>query len=197
VRLGLLADIHEAADQLRAAVHELRARRVDSFVVLGDILDHGQQVDETVELLRDLPGVGVWGNHDYGLCGEIHPSVRNRFSTSVLDYFAGLQPKIVMNGLSFQHIDPHLDPEQFVDLWQSPTMSERIAGFARCSDKRVFIGHLHGWGVVTPQSQIPWDGNEPFRYQRDERYLTIIHAVSWTDGAPFSTSTKMCSNRFA
>ncbi|HEY2956261.1 MAG TPA: metallophosphoesterase family protein [Candidatus Eisenbacteria bacterium] len=178
MRLGLLADIHESVDRLGAAVAELRARNVDSFVMLGDVLDHGERVDETVALLSGLPGVGVWGNHDFGLCGRTHASVRDRFSVSVLDYFARLRPFVVLGGLRFQHIDPHLDPEKLEDLWLFPTASERIAGLARCSQTRVFTGHLHGWGVFTPDGQIPWLGEETFMYQVGQRYLTTIHAVA-------------------
>lgn len=177
MRLGLLADIHESVDRLRAAVAALRTRNVDSFVMLGDVLDHGERVDETVALLSNLPGVAVWGNHDFGLCGEIHASVRDRFSVSALDYFARLRPSAVLEGLRFQHIDPHLDPEKFEDLWCFPTTSERIAGLARCSEARTFTGHLHGWGVFTPDGQIPWVGENTFRYQAGQRYLTTIHAV--------------------
>ena len=61
MRLGLLADIHEAVEPLRAAVAELKARRVDWFVVLGDVLDQGERVDETVALLSswEEPGSPV------------------------------------------------------------------------------------------------------------------------------------------
>jgi len=177
LRLGLLADIHEAVEPLAAAIRELSARRVDAFVMLGDVLDRGERVDETVALLSALPGVGVWGNHDLGLCGEVHPSVRDKFSGPTLDYFAQLRPSVILEGNRFQHIDPHLDPEQLEDLWRFPTTAERIAGLANCSHARVFVGHLHGWGIFTPERQMPWDGECAFRYQVNERYLTVVHAV--------------------
>jgi len=177
MRLGLLADIHEAVDPLRAAVAELRARRVDAFVVLGDVLDNGDRVDETVALLRDLPGFGVWGNHDFGLCGDVGDSALARFSPRVLEYFGRLRPSVIVEGTLFQHIDPHLDPGQFIDLWTFPTASERIAGLARGSHRRAFVGHLHNWGVFTTERQLPWEGEEPFHYETEWRYLTVVHAV--------------------
>lgn len=177
MRLGLLADIHEAVEPLAIAVRELKARRVDAFVMLGDVLERGERVDETVALLTALPGAGVWGNHDFGLCGEIAPSVGARFSTTALDYFARLRPCMDLGGCRFQHVDPHLDPENLEDLWRCPTAEERIAGLARCRHRRVFVGHLHGWGVFTPELQIAWDGEGTFRFQPDQRYLTLVHAV--------------------
>jgi hypothetical protein len=177
VRLGLIADIHEAVEPLAAAVRELKARRVDAFVMLGDVLDAGERVGETVALLAALPGPGVWGNHDLGLCGELHPSVRDRFTATTLDYFARLSPWVDLDGCRFQHIDPHLDPAKFEDLWRFTTAEERIAGFGRCSHARVFVGHLHRWGLFTPERQIAWEGEETFRYQADQRYLTVVNAV--------------------
>lgn len=177
MRVGLLADIHEAVDPLAAAVRELKARRVDAFVMLGDVLESGERVDETVALLEALPGAGVWGNHDLGLCGDVPSSVRTRFSARTLDYFARLRPWVDLGGSRFQHIDPHLDPEKLEDLWRFPTTEERIAGLARCPFAKVFVGHLHGWGLFTPERQISWDGEDAFHYQADQRYLTVVNAV--------------------
>jgi len=177
MRLGLLADIHEAVEPLAAALRELRARRVDAFVMLGDVLDYGERVDETVALLAPLPGAAVWGNHDFGLCGEVHPSARATVSASALEYFARLRPWADLGGNWFQHIDPHLDPERLDDLWRLPTDEERLAGFGRCPHPRAFVGHQHRWGLFTAEQRIEWDGHETIRYRSDQRYLTVVNAV--------------------
>lgn len=177
MRLGLLTDIHEAVELLAVAVRELQARRVEAYVMLGDVLDRGERVEETVAQLRSLTGVGVWGNHDLGLCGDVAPSVRAQFSAVTLDYFARLRPWVEFEGVRFQHIDPHLDPERLEDLWRFPTVEERIGGLRQCHHRRVCVGHLHQWGVFTPRRQIVWEGEGTFRYEPDERYLTAVHAV--------------------
>ena len=177
MRVGLLADIHEAVEPLRVAIAELTSRNVESFVMLGDVLDSGERMDETVALLSALPGARVWGNHDFGLCGVLHPSVRDRYSTAVLEYFATLQPSVTLDGVRFQHIDPHLDPRQIEHLWQFSSATERIEGFARCSEARVFVGHLHAWEIYTPEARIPWNGEGTFSYHPEQRYLTVVHAV--------------------
>jgi len=75
-----------------------------------------------------------------------------------------------VEGLHFQHIDPHLDSEKLEDLWKSPTAAERIAGLARCHHARGFVGHLHRWQVCTPQRLIEWNGERVFQYEPDQRY---------------------------
>jgi hypothetical protein len=52
MQLGLLADIHEQAEQLRRAVAVLRRHGADRFVVLGDVFETGKRMEETVGLLR-------------------------------------------------------------------------------------------------------------------------------------------------
>jgi hypothetical protein len=177
MRLGLLADIHEAVEPLAAALRELRARRVDSFVMLGDVVEAGERIDETVALLAELPGGVVWGNHGMGLCGVVPATLRARLSSATLAYFARLRPWYEVEGYRFQHIDPHLDPEDFEDLWRFPSAEERIAGLAKSAHARVVVGHLHEWRVFTPERQVDWNGEDTFHYQLDRRYLTIVNAV--------------------
>jgi len=179
MRLGLLADVHEAVEWLDDAVRELRSRGVESFVVLGDVLDDGLRAGETVARLADLPGAGVWGNHDFGLCRDVHPMARSAFPATVLDYFARLRPFVEFEGRRFQHIDPHLDPERFDHLWQFPTLEERLAGFVACPHERVFMGHLHAWAIYTPQGRHAWDGGMPFRYERDKLPHDRARGARW------------------
>src|SRR5262245_15694878 len=52
MRLGLLADIHEATVPLQEAIDLFQQARVDEIVVLGDICRMHHQLESTVELLR-------------------------------------------------------------------------------------------------------------------------------------------------
>ena len=76
--LGLLADIHEAVEPLREALGVFARLGVEEVVVLGDICETHRRLEETVSLLREARAVGVWGNHDFGLCRDITDDVRAR-----------------------------------------------------------------------------------------------------------------------
>jgi predicted phosphodiesterase len=191
MRVGLLADIHEAVAPLTAALRELEARRADAYVMLGDALESGERIEQTVALLEDLPGGGVWGNHDLGLCGDLPASVGAQFSQATLRYFSNLRPWLEIEGHRFQHIDPHLDPNSFEHLWTFPTAEDRIAGFAQCTHRSVFVGHLHDWQVFTPARQLDWNGESTFQYMPDQRFLTVVHAV--TDGWCALLDTEQCT----
>ena len=177
MKLGLLADIHEAVDCLKSCLDALRRARVDSFVILGDVLDEGARVDDTIAVLAPLPSVGVWGNHDFGLCGEVVPEARARFSASALEYFASLRPSVEIEGCRFQHIDPHLDPTRANDLWMFCTPDARATGFARTPYRRVFVGHHHLWAMFTPEGELPWGPSKPAHLSADQRYLVSVGAV--------------------
>jgi len=178
MRLGHFGDIHEEVQRLTAVVRALKAERVEAFVMLGDVVEAGECVDETVAILSKLPGVGVWGNHDYGLCRDIDAPLPIALSAATREYFAGLRAFVELEGCRFQHIDPHLDPESMQDLWSFSLPADRIAGLMRSTHRRAFVGHLHEWDLCTTGRPIPWDGERDVRYEPHERYLTVINSVT-------------------
>jgi predicted phosphodiesterase len=70
MRLGILADIHEDVPKLTLALQRLGRAGVRQVVLLGDLVDTGRHLQATVALLAEAGAVGVWGNHDLGLCHE-------------------------------------------------------------------------------------------------------------------------------
>ena len=60
MRLGLIADIHEQVEFLRAALNRFHQEQVDRVVVLGDVFETGERIKETCWLLAEAQAVGVW-----------------------------------------------------------------------------------------------------------------------------------------
>ena len=87
MRIGILSDIHEAAGELRRALAVLRRHGADRLVHLGDLCGTHADLEETVRLLDEAGVDGVWGNHDFGLCGG-NPTDedRLRYSERLLSY---------------------------------------------------------------------------------------------------------------
>src|ERR1017187_2189137 len=98
MKLGILADIHEHDEELRKAIDLLAKHGADRFVVLGDVAERGERIEETVSLLRGVSAVGVWGNHDIGLCFDPTEEIRQRYSASVLDFMGSLLPRLEIDG---------------------------------------------------------------------------------------------------
>jgi hypothetical protein len=193
MKLGLLADIHEQTDPLRKAIAVLQQHGADCFVVLGDVFETGKRLEETVYLLQQVQAVGVWGNHDVGLCFDPGEEVRRRSSPTVLDFMGRLQPRLEIHGCLFSHVEPWLDPHKIEDLWYfdgPPDSVEKLArSFAAVPHRVLFMGHLHRWLLGTPDGMLAWRGEKPVRLDSRNRYLVVVHAIWDGKCALFDTET--------
>ena len=106
MKLGLITDIHEHVHHLRTALDRFSREQVDQVVMIGDVFSMGEAIDETCQLLADANAVGVWGNHDFGLCYEPTDDFRARYSADVMDYMATLRPRLDIADCHFTHVDP-------------------------------------------------------------------------------------------
>src|SRR5215472_11659351 len=107
MQIGIVADIHEAIEPLRTALAEFHGRGVEVVVNLGDACDTFTPVGrsaEVVALLREAGAVGVWGNHDVGLCNQVSNKVRNDTDPAVLAYMATMRPHLMLEGCRFSHV---------------------------------------------------------------------------------------------
>jgi len=197
MRIGILADVHEAIDPLTRALEEFHALGVDLVVSLGDSCDTFTPVGrtaETVTLLREARAVGVWGNHDFGLCHDVPDKVRQSAAPEVLEYMAGMQPWLVVEDCRFSHVEPWLDAYKVEDLWffeGVPDTPEKAArSFAAVPERHLFIGHLHRWLAVTPRRRIEWAGETPLDLAEEPRSLVVIAPVVSGWCAIFDTTAR-------
>lgn len=181
MRLGILADIHEDVAMLDAAIARLRREGVDRLVVLGDVFETGRRIEETVAVLRAAATVGVWGNHDVGLCHEVDDGIRERFGASVLDYFATLQPSLTLGDCHVSHGPPWLDPRVAADFYETggpPNTAEQAERCLACRPERLLLmGHFHRWSITTRDGPRFWDWLSPFRFEPGERYVIVCGPV--------------------
>jgi hypothetical protein len=184
VRIGIVTDIHEAVAPLQQALAEFRRRGVDQVVSLGDACDtllHPSRAGEVVALLRESRAVGVWGNHDFGLCREVSERVRGQVAPGVLEYLATMQPHLVVAGCRFSHVEPWLDACQLENLWYlgGPPDTPEKAGrsFAAVPERCLFLGHFHRWLVMSPAGPVAWEGQGPLALDGESRYLVVVAPV--------------------
>jgi hypothetical protein len=165
VRIGIVADIHEAVEPLQRALTEFRRRGVDQVVSLGDACDtfsRAGRAGEVAALLREARAVGVWGNHDFGLSYDVPEKLRQETAPDVLEYMATMQPYLVIAGCRFSHVEPWLDAHKVENLWYfdgPPDTPEKASrSWAAVPESRLFIGHFHRWLVMTEAGRVAWDG---------------------------------------
>ena len=192
MKLGLLTDIHEHVEHLRTALDQLRREQVEQIVVIGDVFSQGRMLDETCHLLTDANAIGVWGNHDFGLCFEPTDESRSRYSAESLKFMTSLQPRLEKWGCHFCHIEPWLDPQKLEDLWyfEGPPdqhgKHDRI--FNAVPHRIMFAGHYHQWLLTRPQGIDDWRGEGPI-HLTDGRYFVVVGALCEGDFATFDTDS--------
>jgi predicted phosphodiesterase len=199
MRYGLLSDIHENSVHLQLALEALSRRRCDRYLFLGDLFENGSEIQLTVELLDSFIEAspshdalffqGVWGNHDFGLCGANQPPPSVQLSGRVLHRFGTLRPSIriddspdaAVQSILIQHIEPWLDPNSLEDLWSysgDKNQSLDPEEFLTCHNADLFLmGHRHRWGACNQDGPVEWRGDEPLQLRRGDRHAAIIHAV--------------------
>ena len=188
-----MSDIHDDVTHLRGALAELASLAVDQVVVLGDTLTCSgpTHAEEVVRLLVATEAIGVWGNHDMGLCRDVSDDVRDIYDLSVLTFMSTLRPQLDFGGCFFSHVDPWLDPRDITQLWYfggSPDTPEKAArSFAAVPHRFLFLGHFHQWLLMTPSCRIAWDGTEPILLGGFERCLIVVAPVFNGHCAVFDT----------
>jgi hypothetical protein len=194
MKIGILADVHENVDGLRWALAVLKEHGADCLVFLGDVCAMHTDLEETVALLDQAGVVGVWGNHDFGLCGG-NPTAedRSRYSPRLLEFMGRLRPRLELDGCLFTHVEPWLDPERIEDLWyvegipETPEQVSRI--FAAVPNRVMFAGHYHCWLLVAPEGIQEWTGERPIVLGGQTRHLVVVHAVWSGKCALYNTGT--------
>ena len=185
MRIGILADIHDAIRPLGAALVALRERGIEQVVTLGDAFDSfevGGAGVEVARLLHEACAIGVWGNHDAGLSHEVSAQLRGLADPALLEFAAGLRPQLVLEGCRFSHIEPWRDPRRLEDLWAfdgvPDTDAQAERSFEAVPERILFVGHFHLWLAMRRSGgRVEWDGVRPIKLGGPDRFLVVVGPV--------------------
>lgn len=182
MNIGIVTDVHEDVENLARVLEALRG--VDVLVSLGDTCDlygPASRAAGVAALLRDAGAVGVWGNHDIGLCHDVPARVRATADPALLAYMATMRPRLEIDGCHFSHVEPWLDPHDPAQIWYFDGPPETPAQVRRSLDaiphRAAFVGHFHLWRACTAGGVLPWDGTRPLALDPAERYLIVVAPV--------------------
>ena len=182
MKLGLISDIHERVDNLQNCLRLLKKEGVDQIVMLGDVYEMGHRIRATCELLDKENVVGVWGNHDFGLCVNPTTEMLQNFGAEVIGYMTSLKARIVIDDCYFAHTEPWLNSDQLEDLWffdGMPETAERRQQIFGAQPQRIFFaGHYHRWLLVTPDRTEPWDGSAPICLKEGLHFVVLDALVN-------------------
>ncbi|HUR55101.1 MAG TPA: hypothetical protein VMZ71_13290, partial [Gemmataceae bacterium] len=160
-----------------------------------DLFGPGRGTGKVASLLASAGVVGVWGNHDIGVCHEVSDEIRLRAEPHVLAYMSGMRPRLELGGCHFSHVEPWLDPMSVLDLWYfdgPPDSPEKAArSFAAVPHGVIFLGHFHKWLVMSDEGRVEWDAVTPLVLPAARRYVVVVGPLVSGQFGIYDTHTRV------
>jgi len=90
MRCAILGDIHGNLQALEAVLADAREYGCTEFHCLGDVVGYNANPSECLEIVRNLPGACVLGNHDQAAFGEYSLKGFSSFASVSLEWTRGV-----------------------------------------------------------------------------------------------------------
>lgn len=153
MKYAIISDVHSNLEALEAAISEIKKRKVDQVVCLGDVVGYGANPMECLELVKKETQEVIMGNHDravedVGLRDCFSPDARRaiEWTAPLLSdqekKFIRSFREIVMDrskNVTWTHGSIH-EPEEFHYLFRE---EDTEPSFKRLETRFGFFGHTH------------------------------------------------------
>lgn len=202
MRYLVLSDIHANHEALAAVLSQVRRKRWDKAVLLGDVVGYGANPNQAIEAVRRLkPLVAIRGNHDKVCSGVENGEMFNRVALQAALWTRGrltrgnlrwLQslpegPAVVDGAFAIAHGTP-IDEDAYIFGEIEALNVFRQTTFPLC-----FFGHSHFpviFGLSPDAIQTFLTGPPSFRFQLQPgvRYLVNPGSIGQPrDGMPLAS----------
>jgi predicted phosphodiesterase len=195
IKIAIISDIHGNSWALEEVLKDIKARKPELIVNLGDIIYGPLDPKGTFEMLKSLEMIHISGNQDRAIieCIETGPFnhtmkyVLDQLNHETFDWLKSLpKTKILDCGVFLCHGTPNSDMiyllEELNENYRSVNNAKKIGELLNgVSQKIVFCGHSHfaryveiqGRTIINPGSVgLPaYDDNEPV-YHKIENFHT-------------------------
>ncbi|NBB94848.1 MAG: metallophosphoesterase [Planctomycetes bacterium] len=172
--LAVISDIHSNTEALRAVLDDIRRRKIETILCLGDIVGYGPDPGPCLDMVMDTCETVIMGNHDYAVLYE--PARFNLGAEQAVfwtrrtlendpnpqkvarrwEFLAAIDVRITRSGeaygmgeLTFVHGSPRRPVNEYLfpdDIYNSP---DKVTGVFERFEHVCFCGHTHVPGVFT------------------------------------------------
>lgn len=158
MRIALLSDIHGNLEALMSVVEDLKSRKVDRVVCLGDMVGYGPDPDDVLSTVRALGFECILGNHEAALFNkksrnwlnfqakDNNIETEHLLSSSNLDFCRSLPKSLTIENLLFVHGFP---PDSVL-VYLENCKDQKIEKLLTSEDgySVYFVGHTHTLSMV-------------------------------------------------
>lgn len=157
---AIISDIHGNAEALQAVFSDIRKKKVDSIICLGDIVGYYPDPEKCIDLIKKEVQYCVAGNHDYAAIGRIDTQnftyyayaamewTKQNISDRARAYLQSLPLTVNLENMFFTHSSPS-NPQEWVYVF--PDSEEAVfEAFNSLMYGVNFIGHTH-WPSIMIQ----------------------------------------------
>lgn len=181
---AILSDIHGNFEALERALREVRRRKIDRIIILGDLVGYGPDPNACIELCRDATGYIILGNHDKAAIDPKEVEYFNPYAAQAVlwtaaqlsqqnkNVLASLPLVLSLPDILFVHASP-LDP----GAWNY-VLSEYDArnNFDAFPQRICFIGHTHFPAIFCEKSFIEPHSSD-ISLSNKERYIINVGSI--------------------
>ena len=165
-KIAVISDIHGNIVALEAVVADIKRKKVDQVINLGDHISGPLWPKETIAFLMQQSWINILGNHDRNLI-SINPKllglsdqyVYKLLSKNDISWIKSLQSNIIFEGLFLFHGTPSKDDVYLLETVENgrtrlATQTEIERRLGKPKSKEMLCGHSHIPRVVEIQGSI-------------------------------------------
>ena len=151
MKIALISDIHANEEALEAVLADIKTKKVDETLCLGDIVGYGANPNECIELVKKSCSLTLLGNHDAAAVGllstqhfNIHAKIAIEWTTENLKNSSNAHLKTLpLKEIVYSHTIVHATPYE-PNMWYYITSLEEAAfNFQFFETTFCFVGHTH------------------------------------------------------
>ncbi len=199
MRYAVISDVHANLEALEAVLKDIRKRKVENVIFLGDAVGYGPNPNECIDLLKDHCKTLLIGNHDSAVIGLTDTDYFNEYARAAIEWTSTViteknldilraWPMIKVlkrNNILLVHSTPK-EPEEWhylLTLWDAEN------NFRYFEQKICLLGHSHYPFII---ERLP--SGEMVTYKSDaklgkaERYIINAGSV----GQPRDRDPRAC-----
>ncbi len=196
MRYGVISDIHGNLEALETMLKFMRREGVDKYLFLGDIVGYGADPGECIEIVSNLPGEGVAGNHDWGVLGLTPLEYFNNSAVKAVEWTRevltdtqlGFLEKLplVVEREDFTLVHATLEmPEEWRYIYSTYEAHRNIE---MMKSPVCFCGHTHMPIYFVENKHITFGKEEIIELQEKHKYLVNVGSV----GQPRDNDSRAC-----